>query len=885
MDRTHKVFCQTRPNRILGNLLGSWVRADIRSSVLTVCIILLSAGLAISHPGAPGQTDPQQKPPVPIRAVAAQELVTPMPLAERIRRHAVPLRGMCSILPARRPVDGLLSGNGKMYVEVYGDPLSEHVVFHQERLVKAWMGKPLEAPKIADILPEVRKLILQGKYREGLEMSLNAAADAGTPPGVENLPEHPAFDMRIQMPEERAVTDYLRTIDFESGEVKVHWKDQYGDWDRRTFVSRPDNAVVQNLSAPQGHPLELRIRLDTSSAVGDRGWPHNDELKRFYDPEVRFDRDFNARRLILKGYYITDDGNDGYASVTRVVPEGGTARVEDGALVVQGARSLLLITRIEWFKDLGSDEVNSLAAAMDEQTPDYGQLLARHRKVQSEVIDRASVDFGGSDQHALSAEEMLIDQKTRTGLNPALMENLFDMGRYWLFLRSGEFPPMWGHININVNLQISGGNSGDLPEAMDAFTRWVEGLLPDSRTNAKNIFGARGALFAIHPTQRHGALVHFDYGWPHHYWVAGGGWLYSPLWDRYLITGDRDYLRTHVLPGLKELALFYEDYLQQTDERGNYIFVPSYSPENWPNNADGAPAVINANMDIMVCREVLTHLIQASEILGVESENVPKWKAMLAKMPPYLLDTDGALKEWAWPTLEERLDHRHVSHLYGVWPGDEIDPDRTPQLARAAWLADRTRGQENASAHGLFHRALAAARLKDAYLVNFNLKQILEQGYVNTSLTTMHNPHRLPAPDAQGALPTLMMEMLVYSRPGVIELLPALPDSLSKGSIKGVMCRTEAGVESLAWDMKVQTMDLTLRSHKRQDLDLIVRYGIESATGPAGVIVDAPKSNATHCRLRLPAGEPVVLHFRMGTHKPSDWVKTVEPAAGITINP
>jgi alpha-L-fucosidase 2 len=100
--------------------------------------------------------------------------------------------------------------------------------------------------------------------------------------------------------------------------------------------------------------------------------------------------------------------------------------------------------------------------------------------------------------------------------------------------------------------------------------------------------------------------------------------------------------------------------------------VPSYSPENWPANSDSAPTVINAVMDISVCKEVLTHLIQASEILGTDADQVTKWKAMLAKMPPYLLDTGGALKEWAWPTLEENQDHRHASHLYGVWPSDEL---------------------------------------------------------------------------------------------------------------------------------------------------------------------------------------------------------------------
>ena len=837
-----------------------------------MALALAGAGSSVNRHTAFASAAPAREVAVP----SAEEVITPMPLAERIRLRAVPVRGMCSVLPARRPADGLLSGNGKMYVEVYGDPFSEHVVFHQERLVKPWFGKALEAPKIAGVLPEVRKLILAGKYREGLEMSLNAAADSNTPPGTEPLPEHPAYDMRIQIPERGAVTDYLRTIDFESGEVKVQWKDQFGDWERRTFVSRPANVVVQFFKAPETYPLESEISLDTSVAVDD----HGRDLKHFFSERIRFNRDFTPQRLVLEGHYVTDTGNDGYASVTRVVPEGGTVKVEEGVLKVEGVRWLLLITRIDWFKSLEPEKVNSLATSLDEIAPDYSQLLAHHRSVQSEVINRAAVDFGGRDQHALSVEEMLIDQKTRTGLSPALLENLFDMGRYWLYLRSGVFPPIWGHININVNLQISGANPGDLPEATDAFTHWVEGLLPDSRTNARNIFAARGALFSIHPTQREGVLSHFDYSWPHHYWVAGGGWLYSPLWDRYLTTGDREYLRTHVLPGLQELALFYEDYLQQTDEHGNYIFVPSYSPENWPENAQGAPTVVNADMDIMVCREVLTHLIEASEILGVDAESAGKWKSMLAKMPPYLLDADGALKEWAWPALEERLDHRHVSHLYGVWPGDEIDPDRTPELAKAAWLANRTRGQENASAHGLFHRALAGARLKDAYMVNFNLKQILDQGYVNNSLTTMHNPHRLPAPDAQGALPTLIMEMLVYSRPGVIEVLPALPDSLSKGSIKGVMCRTEAKVENLTWDLTARTLDLTLRSHKAQNLDLIIRYGIESASGPSSVIIDPPRPDAPHCRLKLSTGEPVTLHFRIGNRRPSDWITAVAPSGG-----
>ena len=332
------------------------------------------------------------------------------------------------------------------------------------------------------------------------------------------------------------------------------------------------------------------------------------------------------------------------------------------------------------------------------------------------------------------------------------------------------------------------------------------------------------------------------------------------------------------MPGLKELAFFYEDYLTATDENGNYIFVPSYSPENWPSNVpDGrnSPVVINATMDIMVCREVLTHLIQGAEILGTESENTVKWKEMLDKMPPYLLDTDGALKEWAWPTLAERQDHRHASHLYGVWPADEIDPDRTPELAKAVWLANRKRAQGNASGHGISHRMLAAARLKDNYLVNFGLKQLLEQGYFGPVLTSSHNPYTGFMPDQQGSVLALVMEMLIYSRPGVIELLPALPYTLEKGNIKGVLARTFAKIDDMTWDMESKTVDVTITSLIDQDISLIVRFGIESVSAPGGVLDKQVEKGSEKCVLHLTQGVPVTVHLKLGDHNPSDWITKV----------
>ncbi len=788
-----------------------------------------------------------------------------MSLADRARLHAVPRRGMCSTIPARAADNGLLSGDGKMYISVFGNPLSEQIYFNEEHLLTPWKGKPLVAPKIAYVLPEVRGLMLAGEYKKALDLSLNAAAKAGTAPGTNNLSDHPAFDMRIEMPHRHEVTNYLRTTDFESGEIKVTWTDNEGVWERRVFVSRPDKVVVQTLTAPPHALLTADISLDTSMILHHQtrqvsagitvGGPYRQHAPTSSPgaDEIRFTRHFDQHHLVLEGRYVVESGTPGYASVTRVVANGGAVSSDGNTLHVRGVRSLLLITRIDAYAAMEPAEVSALEHGIDQINPDYDALLARHRPQQAEVIDRTSMDFGARPLHDLSGEEMLTDQRTRQGYDGALLANLFDMGRYWLYLRSGEFPPMWGHINVNVNLQISSAPMANLPEAMNSFVHWVESLLPDARVNARNIFGARGALFGIHPTQEGDPLTHFDYTWPHHYWISGGGWLYSPIWDYYLVTGDRQFLRDHVLPGLQELALFYEDYLKDTDSHGNYIFLPSYSPENWPANSEGAPSVINADMDIAVCREVFTHLITAAQTLGVDAGNVGHWQAILAKLPPYYLDTDGALKEWAWPTLEERLDHRHVSHLYGVWPSDEITPDQTAELARAAWLAARKRAQGNASAHGIFHRSLAAARLKDAWLVNFDLKQILEQGYINPALTTMHNPYAFPSPDPQGALPTLMMEMLIYSRPGVIELLPAVPPTLTEGTVKGILCRTQAKIDNFSWNLDTKKIDLTLTSGLNQTISLRV---------PGAAPVD----------VQLSPAKPLTLHLTIGDHLPSDWI-------------
>jgi alpha-L-fucosidase 2 len=253
---------------------------------------------------------------------------------------------------------------------------------------------------------------------------------------------------------------------------------------------------------------------------------------------------------------------------------------------------------------------------------------------------------------------------------------------------------------------------------------------------------------------------------------------------------------------------------------------------------------------------------------------------MLAKLPPYLLESDGTLKEWAWSTLEEHYSHRHVSHLYGAWPGDEIDPDRTSQLARAAEIANRRRtfdtmstavAGETLAAYSRCHRALIGARLKDNIIVDIQLRQLIEQGYVSTALRCSRETYGIPVPDAQGGIPAIMMEMLAYSRPGVIELLPALPPPLVKGSVNGMLVRTFARIDNLTWDMETRTVDVTITSVKKQDITLIARYGIEEITVPDGVLAEKFRPGLANCDLNLPEKRPVKIQLKLGLHKPLDW--------------
>ncbi|MCU0456454.1 MAG: glycoside hydrolase family 95 protein [Bacteroidales bacterium] len=832
--------------------------------------------------------------------------VSPMPLEERVRRKIVPQKGFCSITPGTQVRETLVSGNGTMTIELLGDPCSEQILFRHESLLIPWK-KPLEAPNVAGIFPQVRQMMLEGKTNEAITLALQNMNESPVKQDTEPHLTIPAFLMKIDLPRTGTIRNYLRTVNFENSELKVIWTDENGEWLREVFTSRPDNIVAQRLTAPEGKTMSVRISLQKSgewSMASGMDWgarrgigTTDPDMKAFVQLaevqkklapegievcEVR--QTAGEQHLVYRCRLDPSVDNSGYAGLTRVILNGGSVRTDGNTLHIENTYSLLLLTRIEYYPDYKEDFVDALDKDVFEITPDYPVLLERHQIIQSEILNRVTVDFGGMSQYGISAEELLSDQQSRPGYSPALLEKIFEMGRHWFILNSGRYPGITSRINSTINLQTAGAVQGDLREGMEAYFRWMEEIVQDCRINARNIFGLGGVSYPLFPDKGTGVSFYYTAAtetgiWP--YWISAGGWLLRHFWDHYLVTGDKDFLRERMVPAYKELAKFYEDFLTITDQEGNYVFVPSFSPENMPaRSAYQGPTMVNATMDISVCREVLTNLITACETLGIESDNVLKWNEMLTRMPPYLAEPDGTLKEWAWPPLQEHYSHRHISHLYGTWPGDEIDPDRTPQLALSAEIANRKHtfdtmstavAGETLAAYTRCHQALVGARLKDNIIVDNQLRQLIEQGYISTTLRSSREPYGIPIPDAQGGIPAIIMEMIAYSRPGLIEVLPALPSSIPKGAIYGLLARTFARINRLSWDMQQRTVDITITSLKEQYITLIARYGIENISAPAGVIRNFRKGNAD-CELLLTENTLVDIHLELGDHLPLDWI-------------
>lgn len=777
-------------------------------------------------------------------------------------------KGMHSETPAKVWQDALISGNGVMGVLVYGDPSQEKIIFNHEFCYEFNGTENLEPPNIAKYLPETRKLMSEGKFDEATKFSYKMARKEGYKGLKWTDPYHPALQMNITQKNEGEITDYKRNVNFETGEISVQWSSNNQNWERKTVVSRPDEVILQKFTGTS----KLNVTIEGGQVIPEK---ITQQFK--YGKTLRLKPSSNkvdVNFMVFRQAY--EISGRGYEVITKVIPKGGETSVEGTKIIVVDADEIVMLSRIVFLEDFSKSEVIQTKKELNQLGSNYDELLQKHALIHGEMYNRVQLDLFEQKSISSSSEKLLATQNAnKEEINVELLQSMFNMGRYALISSSGKNPPnlmgIWNGnwrpewsgdftTDANVNLQIASAAIGDLPEAIDSYMTMLERIMGDWEINAMNLYGARGYLAGTRTSGRRNLHTHFNVGFPGQFWLAGAEWLLMPCYDYYLVSGDLQFLKERLLPAMKKTVLFYEDFLSDVDENGNYFMAPSYSPENSPENIK-LQGSANATMDVAAAKEAITNLISVCKQLNIEGENIPKWEAILHKLPPYLVNEDGALKEWTIDNLDDYYDHRHISHLYPVWPGFEINPEETPEMFKAAGIAFAKKGRGNNSAHGLMHGALIATRLKEADKVYENLLFMLTNNYVFSSLFTSHNPNlKIYNADALHSLSAAILEMLVYSRPGVIELLPACSDKLKKGKITGVKCRTQATVDSLEWDFENKTVNAVISSAVDQEVELFLRRPVSKVTinGENGTI-DSDK----FIMVKLLKGEVTTVQFNL----------------------
>jgi len=745
--------------------------------------------------------------------------------------------------PATRWQDAFPAGNGTIGALVTGAIAQELVILNHDRL---WLRSPAQpVPDIAEHLPTVRRLLAEGRYQEASTVLNDALRDKGYVHRID--PYHPACALEISTPCGAPFADYQRTLNFETGEVTVQWREQGSTRERRLFVSRADDVVVLRIES-EPSPLSCTIALAPHDykAVSGMG---SGKSKAAATVPIDFQMQASDGVLQITGHY--QDGGE-FGGLARVVPHGGCCATVDGTVSVTGAESVLVLVKL--FANEPADvALPRLAQEMAALPADYDHLFKRHVALHRELFLRAQVHLSPDDAPTGGNERDLLD--AYDGAVPtALIDRLSAYGRYLLISSSapgslpanlqgiwnGDYAPAWAsdfHNDENIQMNYWAALPGDLADTTLPYFDYYDRFLDDYRANARAVYGCRGILAPISQST-HGKI----HPGPWIHWTAGAGWLAQLYYDYWLFTGDEQFLRERAVPFLQEVALFYEDFLIK-DPDGKLLFSPSLSPENVPDCPGASIVTVNATMDVAIAREVLTNLCEACERLGIEAEGVQRWRAMLAKLPEYQVNADGALREWLYPDLPDNYRHRHQSHLYPLFPGLEVTPETTPQLFDACRTAVEKRltvGMQAQTGWSYAHMANIYARLGDGDRALECLER-LARSCVGPNLFTYHNDWRAQGLsmywgygsqppfqiDANLGFTAAVLEMLLFSKPGWVKLLPALPASWAQGSWSGLRCRGGISIDA-EWDMTAGRVRASLRSKTDQTITLVFPFEPQS---------------------------------------------------------